>query len=507
VTARASNLQKSKALTSSTSGLARTKPDEGDLAVDFIQRFCVQSKGTEGGTLVKLRDWQQDIVRDLLVHNPDNGLRKHRTALIGMPKKNGKSLIGSALATYFLNVDPEPGGEIFSLAAAKEQAGIVFNETKKMIEASPLLLKRCKIYKDVIECVSGTVYKTRAADAKSQDGINPSVCIFDEVHRQPNSELWSVVQMGMATRRQPLLIGITTAGAGPEGLCWDLYDFGKRVQSGEIDDPSFFFRWFEPADLKANFKDEAVWKEANPGLGDFISYDAVRAEINIQSEADFRRLRLNQWPSGAGDWLPKGAWEKLEKNRTLEPGKVDVVFAFDGSFSNDSTALVGCTIEHKPRIFVVAHWEKPINQPSWRVDVDEVERSILEMARLWKPKEIVADPYRWQRSLQYLAREIGEKTVLEFPQSPARMVPATQRFYQSAVAELMEQDGSKALARHIGNAKLHMGASGGQIRKTTKGSGQKIDLAVCAIMAFERASVLASKAKKVPQVWDLSKLI
>ena len=439
-------------------------------------------------------------------HN-ENGLRKHRTALIGMPKKNGKSLIGSALATYFLNVDPEPGGEIFSLAAAKDQAKIVFDETKKMIEASPLLLKRCRLYKDAIECVNGTVYKTRAADAKSQDGINPSVCIFDEVHRQPNADLWSIVQMGMATRRQPLLIGITTAGAGPEGLCWDLYDFGKRVQSGEINDPSFYFKWFEPDDLRADYRDERVWAEANPGLGDFISYDAVRAEVNIQSEGDFRRLRLNQWPSGAGDWLPKGTWEQLDSTRLLEPGKVDVVFAFDGAFNNDSTALVGCTIEEKPQLFVVAHWEKPINEPSWRVDIHEVERTILEEARRWKPKEIVADPYRWQRSLEFLANELGERVVLEFPQSPSRMVPATQRFYQSAVAGLLEHDGNKALARHIGNAKLKMTAAGGQIHKTTKGSGQKIDLAVCAIMAYERAAVLAGKAQKVPTVWDLSKYI
>jgi phage terminase large subunit-like protein len=488
-------------------GSKPTPLDEGDIAVDFIQRFCVQSKGSEGGTLVKLRPFQADIIRGLLAHGP-NGLRKHRTALIGMPKKNGKSLLGSALATYFLNVDPEPGGEIFSLAAAKDQAAIVFNETKKMIEASPLLLRRCKLYRDAIECVSGTVYKTRSADAKTQDGINPSVCIFDEVHRQPNSELWSVVQMGMATRRQPLLIGITTAGAGPEGLCWDLYDFGRRLESGEIDDPSFYFKWFEPKNPKANFRDEKVWLEANPGLDDFISLDAVRAEINIQSEGDFRRLRLNQWPSGAGDWLPQGTWAALvDENKIVRPGEVEVVFAFDGSFSDDSTALVAATIEDRPRLFVVAHWEKPINEPSWRVDIDEVERTILAKAQEWKPREIVADPYRWQRSLQFLARELGEKTVLEFPQNPTRMVPATQRFYQSAVAGLMTHDGNKALARHIGNAKLHMSAAGGQIRKTTKGSGQKIDLAVCAIMSFERASVHAGQAKKVPQVWDLSKYI
>lgn len=480
---------------------------EGHRAVDFIERFCVQSKGAEGGKLIKLRSWQQEIIVDVFQPSLITKKRKHRTALFGVAKKNSKSLLGSTLATYLLNADPEPGGEIYSAAASRDQAGIVFDETKKMIEASPALANRCKIYKSAIECVSGTVYKVIAADARTQDGINPSACIFDEVHRQPSSELWSIVQMGMAAREQPILIGITTAGAGPEGICWDLYEYGKRVQSGEVDDPSFYFKWYEPSNPKCDFNDRAAWKEANPGLGDFISYEAVQAESQQLQEGDFRRLRLNQWPSGAGDWLPQGTWETLESDRIVEPGSVDVVFAFDGSFSDDSTALVGCTIEPKPHLMKLAHWEKPLNDPHWRVPIDQVEKTILELAKLWKPREIVADPYRWQRSLQFLSNELGEKTVLEFPQSPSRMVPATERFYKSAVAGLMTQDGDKALARHIGNAKLHQGAQGGQIRKTTKGSGQKIDLAVCAVMSFERASVLAGTKRRKPRAWDLNALI
>ena len=477
---------------------------EGHRAVDFIQRFCVQSKGAEGGKLIRLRDWQQEIIIDLLQPNPATGKRKHRTALWGVAKKNSKSLLGSALATYLLNADPEPGGEIYSAAASRDQAAIVFEETKKMIEASPALARRCVTYKNAIECVSGTVYKVIAADARTQDGINPSACIFDEVHRQPDSELWSIVQMGMAARDQPILIGITTAGEGPEGICWDLYEYGKRVQSGEVDDPSFYFKWYEPADPKCDFRSHEAWQAANPGLGDFLSWEAVEAESKQIPEADFRRLRLNQWPSGAGDWLPQGTWEPLGSDRKIEPGSVGIVFAFDGSFSDDSTGLVGCTIEPKPHILKLAHWEKPINDPHWRVPIDQVEKTILDLAKLWKPKEICADPYRWQRSLQFLANELGEKAVLEFPQSPSRMVPATERFYKSAVAALMTHDGDKTLARHIGNAKLHQGAQGGQIRKTTKGSGRKIDLAVCAVMAYERAAVLSGKRKA--KIWNLNDL-
>ncbi len=475
---------------------------EGDLAVDFIERFCRQSKGREGGQLLRLRDWQRDLIRDLLATG-ENGKRKHRTALIGMAKKNGKSLLGSALATYFLVADPEPGGEIFSAASAKDQAKIVFDETTKMIQASPSLSRLVKVYKTALEGPSGTVYRAIAADARTQDGINPSVCIFDEVHRQPDSELWSIVQMGMAARTQPLLIGITTAGEGPEGLCWDLYDYGKRLETGELQDESFYFKWFEPDSADAPYKDPEVWATANPGLGDFITHEAVESECKQLPEAEFRRLRLNQWPAGAGNWLPQGSWEPREKQRNLKPGEVDVVFAFDGSFSDDSTALVAATVEKKPHLMVLGHWEKPINEPTWRVDIDEVERTILDLANKWKPKELVADPFRWQRTLQMLAREIGERSVLEYPQNPSRMVPATQRFYAGVMNEDLTHDGNKALSRHIGNAQLHMSAYGGQIRKTKAGSGKKIDLAVCAIMAYDRAQTLAS-SKKAVKIWNLN---
>ncbi len=479
---------------------------EGHRAVSFVEQFCIQSKGAEGGSRIKLRQWQRDLYIGLLQPGP-NGKRKNRTALIGVAKKNGKSLLGSTLATYFLNLDPEPGGEIYSAAAAKDQAGIVFNETKKMVEASPTLTKRCKVYRDVIECVNGTVYRVIAADARTQDGINPSVCIFDEVHRQPDSELWSIVQMGMAARSQPLLIGITTAGDGPEGICWDLYDYGKRLQSGEIEDPTFFFRWWEPKQPDADFRDPAVWQEANPGLGDFLSYEAVEAESKQLPEGDFRRLRLNQWPAGAGDWLPAGLWDELTISRQVSPKEVEIVFAFDGSFTDDSTAIVGATIEKNPHIMVMAKWEKPINEPTWRVPLDEVKAKVFELIDEWKPSEFVIDPSGWKDVFEAISTERPKQVLLEYPQSPARMVPATQQFFQAASGHALSHDGNKALARHIGNAKLVQTARGSQIRKETKGSKKKIDLAVAALMAVDRARALFGKKPRKHGVWDLNELL
>ncbi len=483
-----------------------TLTPEGEIAVDFIERFCVQSKGAEGGRLIKLRPWQRQLVLDLLKSDPLTGLRQHRTGLIGVAKKNGKSLLSSTLAAYFLNEDPEPGGEIYSAAAAKDQARIVFDETKKMIEGSPALAKRCIPYRDAIECVSGTVYRVISADARTQDGINPSVCIFDEVHRQPTSELWSIVQMGMAARSQPLLLGISTAGDGPEGICWDLYSYGKQVQSGEIDDPTFFFRWWEPKDPQASHLDPSLWQEANPGLGDFLSHEAIEAESKQLSESDFRRFRLNQWPAGAGNWLPQGAWEPLKSDRIIEPGSVPIVLSFDGSYADDATAIVGATVEEVPHVMVMGLWEKPIMRPTWRVPLDEVKARVIQLIDEWHPLEFAVDPSFWKDVLLEVERERPRQVIIEVPPRNARSVPATQLFFQLVTSKRLTHDGNPALARHIGNAKLVQTSAGGVIRKETKGSTKKIDLAVAALMAVDRAKALAKKTRK-HTVWDLAELL
>lgn len=478
---------------------------DGDLAIDFVERFCVQSKGAEGGKLIRLRGWQKTIVRELLSVDTQTGLRLHRTALIGMAKKNGKSLLSSTLAAFFLNVDTEPGGEIYSAAASKDQAKIVFNETKKMIESSPALLDRCTPYRDAIECVNGTVYRAISADARTQDGINPSVCVFDEVHRQPSSELWSIVQMGMAARRQPLLIGITTAGDGPLGICWDLYDYGRRVKSGEIDDPTFYFRWFEPENPKVSHLDRDAWAEANPGLGDFLSWEAVEAESKQLPEGDFRRLRLNQWPSGVGNWLPQGSWAPLASDRKVVPGETKIVLSFDGSYSDDATAIVGATIEEKPHVMVLGLWEKPVMQPTWRVPLHEVKQTLMSLIDEWNPVELVVDPSFWKDILLEVERERPRVLIVETPPRNARTAPATQLFFQLVTSGRISHDGNPALARHVGNAQLVQTAQGGVIRKETKGSSKKIDLAVAAVMAVDRAVALSRKGSRV-RIWNLADL-
>jgi phage terminase large subunit-like protein len=166
---------------------------------------------------------------------------------------------------------------------------------------------------------------------------------------------------------------------------------------------------------------------------------------------------------------------------------MEIVIGFDGSVNNDSTAIVGATCGSKPHIFVIGCWEKPEHAgDDWKVPIDAVEQAIRAACKQYRVREIAADPFRWARSLQILASE--GLPVVEFPQNSSRMTPATQRFYEAVMNHGLTHDGDPRLSRHIANACLKVDARGQRLVKETKYSTRKIDLALAAVMAFDRAA-------------------
>ena len=225
---------------------------QGHLVIDFAEKYGIITKdsvaGTSGSPLV-LREWQKELVRNVFAHE-DGGL-KHRTSLIGMPRKSGKSALGSVLALYSLVVGPD-GGEVYSVAAEKEQARIVFKDAKRTIEASPILSEMCNLYRDAIEIPdTGSVYRALSAEAYSKEGLNPHFVMFDELHAQPNRELFDVMSLAMGSRgRLASLLAITTAGVkmdstGRDSIAYSLYQYGQKVSTKELDDSSYFMAWWE----------------------------------------------------------------------------------------------------------------------------------------------------------------------------------------------------------------------------------------------------------------------
>lgn len=466
---------------------------DGDDFVKFIQAVCRVTKDSiaaPAGQLLQLRSWQRNLLGHLLARRLD-GRYRHRQALIGVARKNTKSTLGSGLGLAGLVLGPQ-GGEVYSLAADRDQARIVFGTARRMVELDPELTEMLKLYRDAIEApASGSVYRVLSAEAYTKEGLNPHLSIFDEVHAQPNRDLWDVMALAQGARPEPLLVGITTAGVktdstGRDSLCYGLYQYGQRVASGEIDDPSFFMAWWEPRAFEADHRLEATWREANPGFADLVDPEDFASAVKRTPENEFRTKRCNQWVSTAEAWLPTGAWAACTDPRPV-PDLADVVLGFDGSFSNDSTALVVVQVGERPHVDVAACWERPPGVgEDWRVPILEVEQAIRAACRRWSVREIVCDPFRWARTYQVLEDE--GLPVVEFPQSPANMVPATQRFYEAVINRTITHSGDPRLARHLDNCIVKVDARGSRVAKESKNSPRKIDLAVAAVMALDRAA-------------------
>ena len=476
---------------------------EGEVVIDFAEAFGIVTKDSiagRAGDPLHLRDWQKELVRHVFAGD-ERGYR-HRINLIGQPRKNGKSALASVFGLYGLVLGAR-GAEVYSVAAEKDQARIVFADAKRMVEASEELSAITKLYRDAIELPkAGSVYRVLSAEAYSKEGLNPSLTVFDELHAQPSRELFDVMSLAMGARKSAQLIAITTAGVktdstGQDSIAYSLYQYGQRVARGEVDDPTFFMSWWE-ADQEADHRESETWKQANPGFDDICSAEDFESAVRRTPEAEFRTKRCNQWVSSQISWLPTGSWDTCAGETSLE-GK-DYILGLDGSFSGDATVVTYATIEDIPQVGIVGAWEKDaqIHDDTWRVDVLEVEETIRQfVAKNPNVKEIACDPYRWTRTMQVLMEE--GYPIVEYPSTNARrMVPACAKFYDAVVDQKMIHDGNPLLARHLSNAVIKIDQLGPRIVKENRASQRRIDAAVAAVLAFDRAT--ASRIEEEPLV-------
>jgi len=482
---------------------------DGLHAAEFAELFgSIGKDGIAGraGQLLRLRDWQKDLLRHLYARDELDGYVA-RTALIGMPRKNGKSALSSAaIALYSLIAEGVQGAEVIVAAAEKEQARIVFGEAKRMIEQSELS-REVQVYRDSIYVpASQSVLRVVSAEAYSKEGYNPSRVILDELHAHRDRALYDVFSLAMGNRGGlAQMVAVTTAGlksdvTGGESVAYQLYQYGKKVASGEVIDPSFFMAWWEAPD-RLKHDDPEAWRIANPGFDDLVAEKDFASAVLTTPEAEFRTKRLNQWVNVKQAWLPAGAWENLQENDVrLEPGD-EYVLGFDGSWKNDCTAVVAII---KPRfeddvyrVMRVASWEREMtDDDSWVVDKQLVVNTVMDFVRE-NPGciEIVADVSFWQDEVYQWAQ--AGLPVVEYPQTLNRLVPATAKLYEGIMAGKIRHDGDGAIQRHIDNCILKMDNKGGsRLTKDYRNPRLKIDLAIALLMAYDRVS---GKLEPVPQ--------
>ena len=470
-------------------------------AIDFIETLCrltEDSVAGKTGDKFILRQWQKELLLHLYAERED-GLLKHRRALIGIARKNGKSALIASLVLEQLVLGVN-GGQIYSAAADKEQARIIFKTVKKMIELEPELKNILEVYQNTIyNPMTGSVYRALSSDAYTKEGLNSTFIVIDELHAQPNRELYDVLSLSMGSREEPMLVAITTAGtkydsSGKDSVCYSMYNRGIQLAKGEIEDPSFFFAWWQ-GDEKINYKDTENWNLANPSLNDILSLEDMQSAVLLTPENEFKTKRLNLWTSVGQAWIKSDMWDALElKNRKIIPGE-DCIIGFDGSFSGDTTAIVGWFLGgDKPHVRVLGVWELPEVDPDpmWHVNVAEVEQTIIDSCRNMGVNvlEVVFDPSRWQRTMMILEEE--GLPIISYPNTAERMVPATQRFYEAVVNQSFTHDGDEVLNRHIANCVTKTSSRGIMVAKST--NKKKIDTAVAAIFSYDRA--MAPKPKK-----------
>lgn len=315
-------------------------------AIKFIEKACVHTKSVWVRKPFKLESWQRGhawrdpetglwrvdgIVAPLLgavKYSPfwNTYVRQYNTAWIELARKQGKSELVAALALYFLIVDGEHSAEIIGAASDKRQAGAVFNVARDIIRLGPLSklvdkgdLEIIDSRKRILYRPTLSTYEVVSADAMSNLGANPYVILIDEVLAQPNRNLWDALAQGFGTRPNQLLIGITTAGPDRESFAYTEHEHTVRVTTDPNIDPKRF-GYVAYVDAEADFEDETLWPQANPGLGVFFDIEQLRDELRTAKEKgdlaainNFRTFRLNQWGSGSSAWLDMAVWDQSEE--------------------------------------------------------------------------------------------------------------------------------------------------------------------------------------------------
>lgn len=455
----------------------------------FCKRYVRVPKGTGALSPLLLRSWQKALVGSVLNADP-----APRIAGWCLPRGQGKSTLVAALGLYELMCGGE-GATVIVAAVDERQANIVFGIARRMVELNEDLASRVQVFKDKLVVPSrGASFQCLPSTPASLEGLDYSLAICDEIGRQ-DPETWQVIALASGKRERSTLIGIGTPGPRPDNVLAQL-----RAHAEEHpEDTSQVYVEYSAAGFEHHPVDcEHCWELANPALDDYLYRDALRALLPPKTtEGNFRRARLCQFVDiNDSPFIPADVWAELNTGQPIADDS-EVVIALDGSWGgrdSDTTALVVGTVSPAPHFDVLAVWAND-GSPGYRIPVTEVEQAILDARKRWNVKELVADPFRWGRSLQVLAAE-GLK-VCEFPWSPSRTTKATTDLFAAAVAGKFTHSGDATLTAHVAAATVVESNGGLRISKASRRRGAaKIDCAAALLMAHSRCVWLGTRKKR-----------
>jgi phage terminase large subunit-like protein len=501
---------------------------KADRVVNFISKLK-HTTGKFYNTPFVLMPWQEQIIRDVFGIVDENGFRQFREVFVEIPKKNGKSELAAAVALYLLAFDREPGARVYSCAADKLQAGLVYDVACAMIALSPELQRILKVINSTkIIRFRDSIYQVMSSAIENKYGFNVSGLVFDELIAQKNRKLYDTMTMSTGTARdQQLIFTLTTASSDHNSICYEVHQRAERVLDGSNIDPRFYPVLFGIKEGE-DWTDPEVWKRCNPSIGVTLKFSTVeeefeRAKQSMATEVFFRQFRLNEDIDVDIKWLPIDRWDKCAASYT----EADLLGrkcygGLDLSSSGDLTAFALVFPPENPgekyRILVYFWlpkdiisfrsrrdhvpyeiWERQKNvivTPGDVVDYDYILHHVTEICKKFDVQEIAFDRAMatWlEQKLNEIAAEYSSKTeIIRFGQGFLSMSPPTKDLYQSVMLGKIEHNNSPVLRWCIGNTIVEMDAAG-NIKPSKRKSPEKIDGTVATIMAFSRAVVHEDK--------------
>lgn len=449
--------------------------------VRFAEEFVVVPKGVGAGEPFRLRPWQVDIVKGLF---PMRG--RPRTGLVSLPRGNGKTTLAATIALYELFASGTLSPQVMVVAGTEQTARHTLKIATRMIEMSPMLAERAHLLQASIKVPhTGGELITAASTVAALQGYDPSLLIVDELHTVTRDD-WEAATSVAGKRPESLTLAISTPADSDESVMWDLVRYGRKGK-----DKQFYFKEFAAPD-GCDLLDQKAWATANPALGDFLTADGLLSVASTMREAAFRRYRLGQWVGSQDSWLPFGLWDSRKSDRHLQPGE-KITLGFDGSASGDSTALIACTLDG--HIEPIKIWHNP-KQVGWRVPRADVTAAVDDCFDRFTVVELAADPWGWRSEIEDWAKRHGQRKVVEYNTGfRNRMAPATDRLYAAVVDGTMTHDGNAMLSLHVSQTIATQTPVGAVVHKDKRNSPRKIDAAVAAIVAFDRAAWHTKKMK------------
>lgn len=357
----------------------------GNHIIEFIENYCRHSKGKMGGQLVKLELWEKAWLAATFGFVDDDGIRQYNLSVLIIGKKNGKSLLASAIGLYMLIGDGEPGPEVYAVATKRDQAKIIWQEAKRMVRKSETLLKRIKPLLNELssEDYNCGVFKPLASDSDTLDGLNVHCCLMDELHQWKNGrQLYDIMADGTIGRDQPLILVTTTAGKIREDIYDEIYDDAVRTTNGLFDEVGYkdehsLYIIYE-LDKREEWENPDCWEKANPGLGTIKNRNALASKVK-KAQANPSLVRnlvckeFNIAETSTESWLN---FEELNNETKFDVKELRPTYGIGGADLSSTTDLTAAKmlfrVPDNENIFILSMYWIPADLVEKKVTEDKI---------------------------------------------------------------------------------------------------------------------------------------